>query len=188
MTNTAPYTRRILSIYRAASPEDHAEGTQWYREARAFAASLDSDVERAVAVIAILSPMTSWPQNMDKARRAYAGDRTRLGFPANRDKVARILDDGEHWADVISGPKVVSFFHNIMGSADYVTIDRHAIDIALGAPQTDAVRSVWMGKRNRAVLTQAYRNAARILGVDAPTVQAVTWVAWRKTRAQAFHG
>lgn len=185
---TAQYTRRILSIYRACTNEEHEEGMRWYKEAYAFAASLDSDVERAAAVIAILSPMTSWPQNVDKARRAYAGDRTRLGFTANRDKVSRILDDGEDWRNVMSGPKVIPFFNNIMGNSVPVTIDRHAIDIAIGRPLSDKERSVWMGKRNRAILSQAYTNAAKRAGVTPSQMQAITWVHWRKHYAQAFHG
>lgn len=188
------HVRNIMKAYRSATPEDHAEGLEWYREANAFAASLDTDVERAAAVIAILSPVTSWPQNMDKARRAYAGDRTRLGFPANRDKVSRILDGGERWQDVLSGAKVEAFMANIMGDPEHVTVDRHAVDIAIGRPLSDTERAVWMGKRNRAILIDAYRRAAVIASREASEpvmpyqVQAVTWVWWRRNRAVAFHG
>lgn len=188
------HTRNIMKAYRSATPQDHAEGMAWYDEAKAFAASLDNDVARAAAVIAILSPMTSWPQNVDKARRAYDGDRTRLGFHANRDKVSRILDNGEDYRDVLTGPKVTSFFHNIMGSPDHVTIDRHAVDIAIGKPLSNRERAVWLGVKNRAVLTEAYLRSAVIASREsgmtiAPyQVQAATWVWWRKNKAAANHG
>jgi len=185
---SAQHTRNILSIYRSATAQDRSEGMSWYREAYALAASLDSDVHRAAAVIAILSPMTSWPQNVERATRAYAGDRTRLGFHANRDKVARILDDGEDWRNVLKGPKVEAFFANIIGDPNFVTIDRHAIDIAIGRPLSNKERAVWMGKRNRAILTQSYINAAKREKVLPYEMQAVTWVMWRKNRAVAFHG
>lgn len=183
---TAPHTRRILSIYRSAGPDDYATGMAWYREANAYAASLDNDVERAAGVMAAISPMMPWPRNKILAAEIYNG---RQGgcLPDNWVKARRILD-GEAPLDVLSGDKVVAFFHNIMLSPEYVTIDRHAIDIAIGRPLSNKERSVWLGKRKRAVLVKAYENAAKIAGVSAFEIQAVTWVVWRKTRAVANFG
>lgn len=186
MTNTAPFTRRILSVYRAATPEDHSEGMGWYDEARSFAESLDTDVSRAAGVIAAVSPMLSWPRNQTVARAIYAGKREGLCLPNSVKAAARIMD-GEHPLDVLNGPKVRAFYMAIMGEGDSVTLDRHAIDIAVGRPLSDTERAVYMGARNRRVILAAYVNAAHRAGVSPAAMQAITWVAWRKTRAQAYH-
>lgn len=186
MTNTAPYTRRILSIYRSATPEDIREGMGWYDEARAFAESLDTDVSRAAGVIAAVSPMLSWPRNMTVARALYAGQREGLCLPNSVTAASRILA-GEHPLDVLNGPKVRAFYQNIMGQGESVTLDRHAIDIAVGRPLSDDDRAFWLAATRRRLLTSAYVNAARIAGISPAAMQAITWVAWRKTRAVAYH-
>ena len=181
-----------MKAYRLATPEDHTDGMAWYREAHAFASSLDTDVSRAAGVIAALSPNTSWPTNMRLATNHYAGVFGGTFGDATR-KAQRILA-GEPVESVLRGDKVTAFYANIMGDPAHVTIDRHAIDIACGKPMSDRERSVWMGKRNRAVLVDAYRRAAAIATREAGEtvhpyqVQAVTWVWWRKNRAVAFHG
>lgn len=190
---TTTYTRNILKAFRAADGEDEREGMEWYREAHALALSLDPEnVERAAGIIAVLSPMKSWPMNVRLARGVYAGEFSGT-FKRNMDK-ARAMLDGAHPLDVLSGDKVIAFYHNILGSPDYVTIDRHAIDIAVGRPMDDKARAAYMGKRKRAELVEAYRRAAVIASREAGKpvhphqIQAVTWVWWRKNRAVAFHG
>lgn len=189
---TATYTRNILRIYRATGPDDRAEGLTWYADANAFARSLDDNVERAAAVIAALSPMLPWPRNVRLARAHYDGVYGGC-LTTNSDKARRILS-GEDYRNVLSGPKVWAFFHNVMCSPDHVTIDRHAVDIAVGKTLTDAERSPYFGVKNRAVLTKAYFNAAKIASKESGEnvfpyqVQAITWVHWRKHYAKYYHG
>lgn len=186
MTNTAPFTRRILSVYRAATDDDIREGMSWYDDARSFAESLDTDVSRAAGVIAAVSPMLSWPRNKTVARAIYNGQREGLCLSRNVAAAARIID-GEHPLDVLNGPKVRAFYMAIMGEGESVTLDRHAIDIAVGRTLSDSERSMYAGARNRRVIHAAYVNAAHRAGISPAAMQAITWVTWRKTRAQAYH-
>lgn len=176
------HTRNILRAYRAATPIDREEGLAWYREAHEFALSLDPDnVERAAGVIAAISPMMYWSYNQRLASEIYAGRREQGCLPDNMAKALRIMD-GEHPLNVLGGEKVLSFYHNILLDNVRVTIDRHAIDIACGKPQSDADRAPYFKGKRRKELVQSYTNAARIEGVLPYEIQAITWVYWRKAK------
>ena len=185
-------TRNITKAFRLSTARDRAEGMAWYDGARAYAASLDSDVERAVGIIAALSPLQSWPVNMRMAAEFYDGRRN-CGLPDNVVKAERILN-GESPNDVLGGKKVRAFFFNIMasGSDEAVTIDRHAIAVCEGRviPETE-LKSYFGAKRNRQYVSE-YVNAAKILSKEfgpltPAQVQATVWVWWRRNHAQNKH-
>lgn len=186
------HTRNIMKVFRSCTDDDIQEGTAWYREAREFAASLDTDVSRAVGVISVLSPMTSWPRNQTLARQHYAGIYGGC-LPANTVKAQRILA-GEPVESVVSGVKVEAFYANIMGDDSVVTLDRHAIDVAMGRTLTDDERNaIARSKSRREPIVKAYESAARIASREhgehysVADLQAIVWVGWRKRHAQAYH-
>jgi hypothetical protein len=195
-TETLTFTDRILAAYVSASDDDIAEGMQWYVDALALATELDpTNIRRAVGIFAVLSPLTSWPQNVIKSRMLYATGDT-YGLPDSVAKAKRILA-GEDAESVISGPKVTSFYWNIMGDNSRVTVDRHAIDVAYGRVMTDKERGNAV-KRTKArdgyaILKNAYSIAADILSaeqgrtISGAQLQAIVWVWWRKNHAQAYH-
>lgn len=186
------HTRNIMRVFRGCTDDDVREGMSWYREAREFAASLDTDVERAVGVIAVLSPMVSWPRNMTLARNHYAGIYGGC-LGASTTKAQRILA-GEPVESVVSGVKVSAFYAAIMGDTESVTLDRHAIDVAMGRTLSDDDRNaIGRSKARREPIVKAYRSAARIATrecghtVTPAEIQAIVWVGWRKRYAQALH-
>lgn len=188
--------RNILAAFNASSTDDKVNGRDWYSDARALATTLDpADPERAAAVIAVLSPMLSWPMNVRGAQDIYAGRKFR-GLTGNGDKAERIRD-GADPAAVVSGRKVTSFWRNICDPTDEraVTVDRHAIDIAMGRVTDDDTRNAVLRRKGEYTrVAAAYLRAAELLtertGVAwaGSEVQAVTWVYWRRERAAANHG
>jgi hypothetical protein len=199
-TAAAPATTdmvgNILDAFDAASELDRVNGRDWYGDARKLAETLDpSDPVRGAAVIAVLSPMLSWPMNVRGATDIYAG-RPFRGLKGNGLKAERIRD-GEAPATVVSGQKVTSFWLNICdpGNPDAVTVDRHAIDIAFGRVTDDATRNAVLRRKGEyARVRDAYIAAAAIIAQrtgeawHGSQVQAVTWVYWRRERALANHG
>ena len=192
------YVANILKAFDSASNDDIAHGAGWYDGARALAESLDpANVRRGAGVIAALSPMLSWPQNLLRAKEVFETGTTR-GLSRNVAKAVRIYN-GEDPIDVLSGEKVRSFFHNIMGDDEGVTIDRHAIDIAYGRVMSDKERAEAV-KRTKArdgyaILRQAYLDAAAILSgpeygydLSGAQLQAIVWVYWRRNVIANFHG
>lgn len=188
---TAPLPRtsrlrdNILATYAGATDSEREHGADWYREAHQLAVDLSErhgiTVERAAGVIAVLSPLQSWTRNVADAVRVFETGHY-VGLTDKRVKVARLLS-GEDVNSVVSGPKVTSFYRNILDpSGDDVTIDRHAHDIADGKRRTENQRAKAPGLTGMryARYVDAYRAAARELNIGALELQAIVWVAWRR--------
>lgn len=176
------YVANILAVYNGASADTMRSGIAWYGNANAFARTLDTDVDRAAAVLAVISPNTSWSANKTLALKAYANKSGEgMGFPDKVSKVNRLFS-GENPASVVRGPKVTAFYLTILDPfhADVTpVIDRHAQDIADGIRSTEKKRKPPTGKRY-AEYADAYREVARMVGLPAHMVQAITWESWRE--------
>jgi hypothetical protein len=219
-----PTTPNILRVFGSATLDEIHEGRNWYRSALNLAFelveqygvgfidpedSVERAVERAVAVIAVLSPRLSWTKNVELARWIYAEVHTATtnymasawtksvldrfpGLKANGKKALSILI-GIDPADVVSGPKVTAFFHAIANPNDPrgIVIDRHAFDVAVGRVMDDRTRGVVLGRKGAyEQFVRAYVRAAEALqnefpGITPAEVQAITWVAWRRTKKEA---
>lgn len=133
--------------------------------------------ERAAAIIALLSPRLAWRANMAAATAIIGGGRTTLGLGAQRAKAYRMMAGGKvTWQRMgRQRVKVWSFFRAIMGDPDAVTLDVWAVR-ALGVP----ISSGWLDSEGTYdMMAEAYREAARRLGIGAAECQAITWVVVR---------
>lgn len=177
---------RIIDTYRRATPDQVARGHAWYSAAHDFALELDpNNLERAAGVIAALSPRLSWELNMRQAQQAYLLGEATGGLGHSCRSATRILR-GEHWTEVLRGPKVRAFAASIIDPHDSgaVVIDRHALSIALGRQVTEIEQSRILGRKGaHEVYGDAYRWAAQRVAATATTTQATTWLVWRERAA-----
>lgn len=192
MTKTAtPSVRNITRVFRSADAYQIESAAQWYADAYDIADALavkhGLTVDAVAAVIAVLSPMNSWGNNVNLAARLIAGkgEITSGGIPANVAKANRIIK-GEQPASVVGGQKVTNFYLSILTRGERgLTVDRHAFDIAVNTRHTDANRP-GIGKRIYAEISAMYARAAVILSkeygqtITAGQVQSVTWMVWRE--------
>jgi hypothetical protein len=196
---------RILDLYRSATAEELVDGAGWYARAHSLAVELDpQNVTRGAAVLAILSPRRSWPQNVALARSAYETDaRMREAevtpegmafawstFPTTGDqrgKLARLFA-GEDPDAVVGGPKVRSFWQTISdpSKGGDAVIDRHAMAVAQGRVMNEDELKI--NKAEYAAYVEAYAIAATVLSVAPAIVQAVTWIRWRHINKINFAG
>ena len=176
----------ILGHYERATPGQRDDGRQWYPAAQAaalaLAAGTDFSRTQCAGVIAALSPRISWSQNLraaglmvDAASWDWADAPVVAGLPNNRAKAWRILK-GERPDRVLGGDKVTSFFANIMGDTDAVTIDVWACRVA--GLETTSVTA-----KQYAAVRAAYTDAARLAGETPRNMQAITWIAARGAAA-----
>ena len=186
----ALHTRNITAVFRSADAELIAEGVAWYADARliadALAARHSLPVHVTAGVLAALSPLNSWGNNVNLAARMLAsGGTLSSGYlKANLAKARRIIAEGN--IDALGGLKVNNFYRSIIsGGADGITIDRHAYCLAFNdrsmtqkVPKLSATRYAEIAER--------YRRASVILSkeygmpLSPAVVQAVTWVVWRR--------
>ena len=158
---------------------------RWYLDAYYFARSLDNVVFRACGVISSLSPQMSWDKNKDLAKRLYEGERSGLHYGTQIAKAEDCLE-ATGWEEVnnIISPsswrKTVAFYNNILwpNTSGKVTIDRHAIAIALNRKFRDDERPD-LTKNQYLFLERAYAEASGYLNILPHQLQAITWVAWR---------
>jgi hypothetical protein len=189
--NDGAATDRLVTLYQSATPAELASGLSWYSDAHAVASELASshlrDTNTVAAIIAALSPRTDWPQNVKKTRELLATGDT-YGLGNGRDKAKRILS-GEDPDGVLSGRKTRAFWSNIADPVNSraVTVDSHAFDAAVGMVTNDDIRKRTLERKGGyEAVADAYRAAARVLGVAPHVVQAVVWTVWRN-RAGRFH-
>lgn len=188
----------IKKIYAEVSPTTRADGYIWYESAHDLATRLATQygttVEKASGVISALSPLSKWSENQKNAEN-FIRDRTQgIQTQANYDKAAAILDGSGTRADilkVLGGPKyarnaqtwnkTMNFYSNIIDPADprYVTMDRHAISIAVGKPLGSDAGAKMLDYLKYEKIAEAYRVAAKDLNIPITNdLQAVTWLHW----------
>lgn len=177
----------LIAAFERATADDLAQGLGWYELARDIADSFDGVTrEQGAGVIAAMSPMMSWGANITIARRLiarYVAGKPQplsgFGLGANVAKAWAILR-GEAPLVVLRAPKTRSFYQNIMGDPDAVTIDRWAVRAAEGDPtHPGTVSNAQYGR-----YADAYREAAVELDVHPRELQAAVWVYYRRTHAR----
>lgn len=192
MTNTTdlvPNTRNITRVFRKASLAEVQAGRGWYLAAHKIAGDLavQYGVTREVAagVLAATSPLNGWGPNVRLAGKVLAAGGTKTdGYLGLGLRKANAIIGGADPVATLKGHKTVNFYRSILtAGAEGVTVDRHAFSIAVGERVINTPSL--SGKRYEEV-AQYYRRAAVILSkeygmeLSAATVQAVTWVAFRR--------
>jgi hypothetical protein len=189
------HVRNILKVYRRATPEDHADGLEWYdrakRHAKAISTKYFIHTHTVIGVMAALSPNNRWERNVkDTERMVWAwvkgedlSDFKVSCYNTMKQKAWSILEDDLTDDDDIltrlNGQKIRSFYSNIRG-LDEVTIDGHAYNIALGIRQGLTSDKTNMGKKLYREMQEAYVKAAKRVGVKPHELQAITWTTWKR--------
>ena len=189
------HVRNILKVYRRATPEDIANGLEWYDRAKRYASIISNlsgvNLNTVVGVMAALSPNNRWERNVkDTERMVWAwvkgedlSDFKVSCYTTMKQKAWSILEDDLTEDDDIltrlNGQKIRSFYSNIRGLTE-VTIDGHAYNIALGIRQGLTSDKTNMGKKLYREMQSAYVKAAKRVGVKPHELQAITWTTWKR--------
>ena len=191
--------QNILLVYNMATPKEIEEGIMWYRKAyldcRKIGITHMVSTHTVVGVVSALSPNNKWERNIVNADEL-------IGAYINGDGIDSIKVSTYHkmkqkaWSilwkmptkdevmAILNGQKITCFFQSIMGD-DVCTVDGHARNIYYGQRESLSDPKTNIGKKEYAMIQQAYVEAGSMLKVNgqplkAYEVQAVTWVAWRR--------
>ncbi len=188
-TNRFPgAVKNILAIYAEATQAEIEGGLSWYQDAHNFAAvnaaKFGLTVEVVAGIVSALSPGTDWDRNKADALQVLAGNEAhQFGtYGHNVRKAFEIRKAGQDARVEAFFPsdKTFNFYHNIVNpsAGKYVTIDRHALSVGIGATRVDKT----VTKVEYRELARHYNLAAKKLGILPQQVQAVTWVVWRNRK------
>lgn len=192
--------KQIAKLYSQASEAEITEGAGWYVQAHEICKLISNKfscpMSKTVGVVAALSPATNWQQNIADAHNLILAWHHGLSpdevvcttYGPNKMKAIRILNlqssierDVEnillHKSKI---NKTTCFFLNILhpDNDELVTVDRHAIRIALGdAPGVD---NICMTEKRYRNIAESYQIAAKGLDINAISLQAVVWCAYRR--------
>jgi hypothetical protein len=195
-------TENILTVWSQSLLWERLDGAAYYdRQRRAIttlARSYSYTQQQGVAVFAALSPNNDEAGTYRAAEVCMKIGRGRLsadypvqGYPANKAKALRILL-GMPPLEVLSGPKVLAFFHNTMqpDNGEWVTVDGHMVGVwrghrhllrgVRGADRPDGMTGAEISKAEYAAAAEDFRTAAGEVGLSAPRFQAVLWLAWKR--------
>ena len=180
----------ILKVYKVSV---NSEQNDWYREAHQFGVEVSSflksfknydvTVNQVLGIVSALSPLKEWEKNKEIAVDfILTGDCGHMG--ANKRKARAILDcDGsdDKILEILSGPKTSRFYMNMMyPDGTGVTVDRHAIAIAIGRTATNKEQA--LTPKAYTFIEKCYIMTAETLGLDPLHLQSITWQAWKRIK------
>jgi len=189
------HVRNILKVYRRATTDDIANGYKWYDEAKTYASIISGlsgvKLNTVIGVMAALSPNNKWERNIaDCERMCWAwvkgddlSDFKVSCYNTMKLKAWSILEDNlvsdDEILDRLNGQKIRSFYSNIRG-LDEVTIDGHALNIALGVRQGLTTDKTNMSKKVYKQMQDVYVRAAKRVDIKPHVLQAITWTTWKR--------
>ena len=184
---SAAMRANIAHVYSLATADDINRGSQWYPLAHNIVREWSDTYNRSIAnvacIVSALSPQNLWERNLVQAADILAGHAPSIGgIYANITKAQRIRDDNatDTLAYFPTGYKVRAFACNLAGDASIVTLDTHALQIANANPiEALRIRS-WA---QYADIAGAYVETATALDLAPATLQAITWVTWKRLYA-----
>jgi len=181
----------ILRVYDKCGDEHRVD---WYQAAHMFAFDISKGLEndwvwvklqKACGVVAALSPMKTWEQN-----KVCALTMVETGVAKHTEcfsnKAKRILEsDGEidTIMDILNGNKIQSFFMNILKpeTSDEITIDRHALSVALGGwIEDDMAQGITMSQYE--FFVNCYKLAGLKRQIRGVLMQSATWMRFRENK------
>lgn len=142
---------------------------------------------KVVGFIAATSPTKRWEENLKIAKDfIYKGDCGHFVTVVN--KCQHIYDSSGTDTEILGilkGPKTSRFYMSINYCLSYngVTIDRHALSVALGYKISNEA-FITMTKRQYEFFEECYIYTARSLGITPMLLQSATWQVFRERKKE----
>ena len=178
----------IIKVYNQSTHKN-----DWYKDANMFCKYLSDRYKvpfnSVVGIVSALSPLKTWDKNQEIAeyfldKRLIKKDNKFIQLPNQCIKAEAILytDNEVEILDILSGAKTKSFYLNIRYPERItdVTIDRHAISIALGRISTDFEQQ--LSTKQYKWFVDVYKWTAKSLGIRPLLLQSITWETWRNIK------
>lgn len=175
----------IIRVYNTSK-----DNTDWYADALKYCQYLATKhkipLDNVIGVVSALSPRKNWTLNKRIAEDLII-DGTCGHMKVFVKKAQDILnaDNEEQILSILNGQKITSFYLNIRypNKNTSVTVDRHAIAVAIGRTATDIELS--LTDKQYKFFEDCYRYTAEVLNIAPHLLQSITWEVWRKTKTMS---
>jgi len=191
----------IIKTYRQKTK---SELNDWYQEAHDFGIEVsemfDNVSKRQVlGIISALSPLKEWNKNKELAvdliltgnaghmKRNVQKARDILSIPDNLNSTDSPITNNYlldlEIKTILNGEKTKRFYDNMVypKRSDGVTVDRHAIAIAIGRTATNKEQVI--SKDVYTFIEKCYIMTAETLNLAPLHLQSITWQTWKRVKA-----
>ena len=186
------------NIIKTYNQKTQSELNDWYQEAHDFGIEVSGmfknvSKRQVLGIISALSPLKEWNKNkelaVDLILTGTCGHMTRniqkardilaLSGSGYRDNDAMALDFKIR--QILNGEKTKAFYTNMVyPKGKGVTIDRHAIAIAIGRNATDKEQAI--SKQVYTFIENCYIMTSETLGLAPLHLQSITWQTWKRIK------
>ena len=194
------------NIIKTYKQSNQSELNDWYQEAHDFGCDVSGMFKgvpkrKVLGIVSALSPLKEWNKNkelaVDLISTGNAGHMKRnvqkardilalkgSGIYCNHDEFlnyndAMVLDFKIR--KILNGEKTKAFYTNMTyPSGKGVTVDRHAIAIAIGRNATDKEQSI--SKQVYTFIENCYIMTSETLNLAPLHLQSITWQTWKRIK------
>ena len=175
----------IIKTYTLATSEERQD---WYLSANNYCRYLSDKhqlpLDKVIGIVSALSPRKEWSLNKRIAEELIlTGDCGQMKVFVGKAKDIRDTQGNEKdILSILNGPKIKSFYMNIKypDSVVNVTVDRHAIAVALGRIATNEEQS--LSEKQYQFFKECYIWTAQALDIKPLLLQSITWEAWKRIK------
>lgn len=177
---TERYTNNLLALWELSTKQSN-----WYSDAHLVIKDIANEygvsLDAVAYVTATLSPALSWMRNIESTRAFFDEWFGRYGNSRQAAYGSNVRKCSDYMFGLRSGNptgrKVSAFYQNLLGDTQALTLDRHAIRAARwglrNLTKESGVQDIC--QQEFAVVENAYRRTADMVGVDVAVFQATIW-------------
>lgn len=186
------------NIIKTYKQSNQSELNDWYQEAHDFGCDVSAmfkgvQKRKVLGIISALSPLKEWNKNKELAvdlistgnaghmKRNVQKGRDILAIKGSnyRECDAMVLDFKIR--KILNGEKTKAFYTNMTyPRGKGVTVDRHAIAIAIGRNATDKEQSI--SKQVYTFIENCYIMTSETLNLAPLHLQSITWQTWKRIK------
>ena len=186
------------NIIKTYNKKTESELNDWYQEAHDFGCDVSAMFKgvpkrKVLGIVSALSPLKEWNKNKELAvdlistgnaghmKRNVQKGRDILAIKGSnyRECDSMVLDFKIR--KILNGEKTKAFYTNMTyPSGKGVTVDRHAIAIAIGRTATDKEQSI--SKQVYTFIENCYIMTSETLNLAPLHLQSITWQTWKRIK------
>ena len=186
------------NIIKTYNQKTQSELNDWYQEAHDFGIEVSGmfknvSKRQVLGIISALSPLKEWNKNKELAvdliltgncghmKRNVQKARDILALNGYCDKYSDAMTLDFKIRQILNGEKTKAFYTNMAyPKGKGVTIDRHAIAIAIGRNATDKEQAI--SKQVYTFIENCYIMTSETLGLAPLHLQSITWQTWKRIK------